>query len=107
MNNFFSASEVFQFAIKIEENGEKFYKAVAQKIKEIDKKEIFLILAEEETKHKKIYEKMVSEIENYKPEELYPEEYFLYLKAYVDNIIFGDKNLEEFIKSDLKNIDLI
>ncbi len=105
MSQMFSISEIFQFAIKIEENGEKFYKAVAQKIKEHETKTVFLILAEEEVRHRQIYEKMLSEIESYKPEEIYPEEYFLYLKAYVDNIIFSDKKLDEFLKFNI-NIDL-
>jgi len=95
MGNLFSVSEIFQFAIKIEENGHLFYKTAAEKVSDFATRELFLILAEEEIKHKKIYTEMLTKIENYKPEENYPEEYFLYLKSYADNIIFNSKKAEE------------
>ncbi len=99
MGNLFSISEIFQFAIKIEENGEKFYKMAAEKTSDLTVKEIFLILSEEEIKHKNVYLEMLSKIESYQPEENFPEEYFLYLKSYADNIIFNSKAQEDLKKS--------
>ena len=93
----FEPSEIYQFAIKIEENGEKFYRRMSQKFKESKVKEIFSYLADEETKHKKIYQEMVSKIEKYEPLESYPGEYFTYLRAYADNVIFSKEKLEEKI----------
>ncbi|MFQ3675173.1 MAG: ferritin family protein [Endomicrobiia bacterium] len=95
MGSIFSISEILQFAIKIEENGELFYKMAAEKVIDFKAKEMFNLLAEEEVKHKNVYSEMLAEIENYKPEEIYPEEYFSYLKSYVDNIIFNSKKAEE------------
>ncbi|MCM8783343.1 MAG: ferritin family protein [Candidatus Omnitrophica bacterium] len=88
MANIFGASEVFEFAIRIEENGETFYREVSQKIKQKELKSLFNFLADEETKHRSIFKEMLSQIENYQPPESYPGEYFAYLKAYADEHIF-------------------
>lgn len=91
----FEPSEVFQFAIRIEEGGEKFYRGMAGKLDDPEVKSLFSALADEEVKHKKTYEGMVSKIEDYEPFESYPGEYFSYLRAYADNIIFTPKRMEE------------
>ena len=91
----FEPSEVFQFAIRIEENGENFYRQMAQKFEDEKVKELFSFLADEETKHKKIYAGMVSKMEKYEPFESYANEYFAYLRAYADNIIFTEEKLKE------------
>ncbi|MCK4453561.1 hypothetical protein KAU59_04315, partial [candidate division WOR-3 bacterium] len=83
----FEPSEVFQFAIRIEENGEKFYRQMVQKFEDPKVKELFSYLVDEEIKHKKTYEEMVSKIEKYEPFETFPGEYFAYLRAYADKII--------------------
>ncbi len=100
----FEPSEVFQFAIRIEENGEKFYRQMVQKFDHPKVKELFSFLADEEMKHKKIYEEMVSKIEKYEPFETFPGEYFTYLRAYADNIIFTQKKFDEEI-ANIKDID--
>jgi rubrerythrin len=91
----FEPSEVFQFAIRIEEGGEKFYRAMSKKLADAEVKSLFSALADEEVKHKKTYEGMVSKIEEYEPFESYPGEYFSYLRAYADNIIFTPERMEE------------
>ena len=82
------ASEVIQFAIRIEENGEAFYRQMAQKIKTKDIKNIFERLADEEVSHRNLFQNMVSKIEHYEPLESYPGEYFAYLRAYADGHVF-------------------
>lgn len=91
----FEPSEVFQFAIRIEEGGEKFYRAMSEKLDDAQVKSLFSALADEEVKHRKTYEGMLSKIEEYEPFESYPGEYFSYLRAYADNIIFTPKRMEE------------
>ena len=91
----FEPSEVFQFAIRIEEGGEKFYRAMANKIENAEVKSLFSALADDEVKHKKTYQGMLSKIEEYEPFESYPGEYFSYLRAYADNIIFTPQRMEE------------
>jgi len=91
----FRPSEFFQFAIRIEENGEKFYRGMADTLDNKEVKELFSALADEEVKHKLTYEEMVSNIEEYEPFESYPGEYFAYLRAYADNHIFTPDKLKE------------
>ena len=51
----FEPSEVFQFAIRIEEGGEKFYREMAEKLNNAEVKTLFSALADEEIKHRKRY----------------------------------------------------
>jgi rubrerythrin len=91
----FKPSEVFQFAIRIEENGETFYRTMASKLKDPAIQDLFTALADEEVKHKKTYEGMVSNIEKYEPFETFPGEYFEYLRAYANNHIFAQDVLQK------------
>ena len=84
----FNVSEILQFAIRIEENGEEFYRLMAQKLKKLELRETFTYLADEEVRHRHIFETMASRIVTYEPPESYTEEYFAYLKAYADGYIF-------------------
>lgn len=85
----YNASEVFQFAIQIEENGERFYRALATSIQDIRIKELFNFLANEESAHSKIFENLVHDFKDYEPAELYPDEYFIYLRSMANNMVFS------------------
>lgn len=87
---YIGVTEVFQFAIRIEENGEKFFRKMAQTYEDKKVKELFTFLADEEVEHRKTFEKMLPEIEKYELPEEYPPEYFAYLRAHADNIIFTE-----------------
>ena len=95
MGVLFRASEILEFAIRIEENGGKIYRRFSETMDDSGVKELFNYLADEEVKHKRIFEQMVSGVENYQPPESYPGEYFAYLRAYADTIIFTHKNLDK------------
>jgi rubrerythrin len=90
----FKAGDIYQFAIRIEEDGEKYYRKIAKKMKEKEVQELFNYLADEEVKHRKIFEEMVKKIEHFEPAESFPEEYFQYLRAYADNTIFAVDKLK-------------
>jgi rubrerythrin len=91
----FNAKEIFKFAIRIEENGTKFYRYAANLVDDEEMKDTFNFLAGEEVKHKKIFERLLSEITADTSFEDFSDEYFDYLRCYVDNVIFTDKQLEE------------
>jgi len=93
-------SEVLQFAIKIEENGWDFYKKFSDLVGNEEVKKLFVMLADDELDHKKIFEEMLQKIEKYEPKGVYPPEYFAYLRAYADNIVFK-KGLEEELKKEM------
>lgn len=48
----FSAKETFDLAVKLEENGERFYRSAMNKISDTRLRAVFALLADEEIKHK-------------------------------------------------------
>ncbi len=105
----FDASEIYQFAMRIEENGEKFYRRAAGITEDEEAKYLFNFLADEEVIHKKIFGVLLSKMEKYEPDETYPGEYMAYLRDYLDNkVVFSSKTMsEEFcdIKDTLSALD--
>jgi len=104
----FKPGEVYQFAIKIEENGEGFYRKIVEKMEDEEVQNLFQFLADEEVKHKEIFKNMLGKIEDYHPPESYPGEYFNYLKSYAENLIFSVDQLNrelEDINSPLSAIN--
>lgn len=102
MGVFFDASEIFQFAVRIEENGEKFYRDIAERSGPGEIRELFSYLAGEETVHRKTFLGMLGKVEKYEPPETYPGEYFQYLRSYADNLIFsGDTEKQMTCSKDM------
>jgi rubrerythrin len=93
----FKASEILQVAMKIEENGERLYRHAATLAGNTETRDLFGLLADEETKHKKTFEGMLSKAEHYQPPESYPGEHLVYLRAYANNIVFSPDKLEEVL----------
>lgn len=95
----FDPSEIFQIAVRIEENGERFYREMASKLEGIEIRELFSVLADEEAGHKSFYEGLLAGMEVIEPEESYPGEYLDLMRSYADGIIFSqdafEKKLEE------------
>jgi rubrerythrin len=106
MTVYFDASEILQFAIRIEENGEKFYRKIAETSEDDKVKELFSYLAGEEIKHREIFEGMVNNVKKYNPPETYPGEYFQYLRAYADELIFPPRIVRE-LESGLAPLDAL
>jgi rubrerythrin len=96
MGSLFEASDIFEIAMRIEENGSNFYRFAVQLAKDEDAKKMFSHLAEEEDKHKAIFKGMLSKIETHYPPENYPDEYGTYLRNYADNnLIFKKEALDK------------
>jgi len=87
----FESQEIYQFAMRIEENGERFYRGAARVLGDRETKDLFNHLADEEVKHKKLFESMLSKLENLQLYERYSGEYLEYLRAYVDDKIVFNK----------------
>lgn len=99
MGLMFDPREVFQIAVRIEENGERFYRELGARLDDAGVKELFSFLADEEIRHRRFYEGILSKSEPFEPEESYPGEYFQYLHSYAAGVIFSqeafEKKLEE------------
>lgn len=91
----FEVKEIFKFAIRIEENGEKFYRFASELVGDDEIKKVFNYLADEEIKHKEIFTDFLSEITKDVSFDDYSEEYFDYLRCYIDNVIFTEEQLEK------------
>jgi rubrerythrin len=103
MSDLFDASEILKAAIRIEENGEVFYRKMADKLESQQIKDTFIYLADEDGKHKKIFEDMLSkEADNYEPFESYTGEYMAYLRAYADDHIFSKDKTGQIMAKKIK-----
>jgi len=99
----FEAKEIFKFAIRIEENGVKFYRYAITLTDDEGTKKIFGYLADEEVKHKETFTRLLAEITRDVSFENYSDEYFDYLKCYVDNVIFNEEQMEKQ-KNEVKEV---
>lgn len=59
----FDASEVYQFAVRIEENGERLYRKIAKRTTNLQVRDLFLFLADEDVKHRKQFAELLSKLE--------------------------------------------
>lgn len=109
----FSGSEVVKMAVRIEENGMRFYTDASKATKVPRLKELFRALAEEETRHISVF----SDIADSVPEDAVAEgfdpyitEASLYLKAMADQEVFTHadegKKLAEQIFDERAALDL-
>ncbi|MCK5099396.1 MAG: ferritin family protein [Desulfobacteraceae bacterium] len=94
MPNEFNANDIFEMAIKIEQNGAKFYRNAAEKIDDKENKQFLLELATMEDGHEATFASMQKELkgEETAPTSFDPEdENALYLKALADARVFAKK----------------
>jgi rubrerythrin len=83
--------DVVNFAIRIEENGERFYREAAEVVTSQPVKELFERLAKDEVSHRKTFERLLSGLGEYRPPETYEGEYIAYLRDFIDGkAIFKD-----------------
>jgi rubrerythrin len=95
MGLMFDPSEVFQIAVRIEVNGERFYREMAGRLDDEEVKTLFTFLADEEIKHRTFYEEILGQSEPFEPRESYPGEYFDYLRSYASGVIFSQETFEK------------
>ncbi len=105
----FESNEIYLFAMRIEENGEAFYRQAARMAQEKALKDTFAYLAKEEIEHRKTFERMLSKLEKVQIDETYPGEYLAYLRDYLDGKIIFDQTAADqesvAVKDTLSAID--
>jgi len=101
----FDPADVANFAIRIEENGEKFYRYAATISEDEETRYLFNFLADEEIKHKNFFQSVLSRMDavggfNF---ETYQGEYMQYVQDYLDRkVIFNINAEKEF--SEIKDV---
>jgi rubrerythrin len=88
MSSIFTASDVLEFAVRMEENGGLFYREAADRSAQGEAKKLFTSLALEEAEHKKTFEEFLSKVTLNDTPEGYPGEFLAYLHNYIDGKIF-------------------
>lgn len=86
MSALLEKKDIINIAVRIEDNGERFYREAAEKVKSPEVKELLTILAKDETRHKTVFLNLVKNLSL--SNELLSDEYMNYLKAYTDRLIF-------------------
>jgi rubrerythrin len=86
----FTAAEALEMALEIENNGEVYYSAVAERSADPEVKALFEDLAAQERGHYRVFQKMLGEV---KPAPQLPaaeyDEYRAYIQVALDNALFA------------------
>ena len=81
----FNAEDVLEFAIRIEENGEKFYRDAERAAKDAGAKQLFKRLADDENKHKDVFETLLTRVDRHLGDlEDYEGEFLAHLRSHID-----------------------
>ncbi len=87
--------EFLEFAVRIEENGEKFYRAAGRQAEREDVRALWEYLADEEIKHKQTFEELLaSGLAAGDPPPDAAGEYFAFLRAHMDQAVFNAPELQ-------------
>lgn len=97
MSFIFNADEIFEMALKIEQNGEKFYRDSAQKVKDSETQDFLAGLADMELEHQRIFKGMKSALTaaDQKAMTFDPNnETGLYLASLANTKVFFEKDID-------------
>ena len=86
----FDVGELLNAAVKDEETGIAFYKALAEATQRPDVKAQCIAISKQEQVHAERFRKMLDAVGEYKPSEEYPGQYENYLKALLENRAFPE-----------------
>lgn len=87
----FRASEIFDMAVRIENQGMDFYRACAGSASNSDVRKVFEYLADQESKHIEIFSGMKEGHEDYRLPESYPGEMYSYIGSFVKDRVFEER----------------
>lgn len=100
MAAFFKAAEIAEAAIRIEQQGQEFYKSAAESAGNPDTREFFLFFAGEEARHEQTFRDLKARMGGYDlPAWSTSEEYAAYLQALVDSHAIFTPGLKERLAS--------
>jgi len=93
MTQKFTGQEIVEIALRIEKNGEKLYRALADQTEYMTVKNAFNALANEEEKHITSFNRIREIIGRFQPAEAYPGDYALYLEALANENVFAKRDI--------------
>ena len=92
-------NDLVQFAVRIEENGEQFYRDWAQRVSSPAHKAFFTRLADDEVKHKELYRAMLGQVKSFEPDIDSYDEYMAYMKMFSDGVLFHEEKNAKDMKA--------
>jgi len=93
----FNVKDIFKIAVKIEERGEKFYRETAKLLNSPKVVQLFNKLADDEAQHRVTFARMAEKLGETVQTENLQDEFYAYLEAYTQNLIFDDAS-DDFSK---------
>lgn len=96
MAEFFKAAEIAEAAVRIEQQGQEFYKNAAEAAKSRDAKDFFLFFAAEEARHEQVFRDLQARMGDFDlPAWSTSEEYSAYLQALIDSHAIFSPDLKQ------------
>jgi rubrerythrin len=99
MENIFRPQEILRLAVRVEENGVKFYRMLEAKATELKIKKVFTFLKEQDDQHRKKFQDMLMQVGDFIVDEQYPGEDQAYIKAIAAEYVFTPDIIAGRIKS--------
>ena len=84
----YAASELLAIAMRIEENGEEFYRRAGEKTSDQEAQLLLFFLADQEEVHRQIFAGLLAEAETLIVHEEYDGEHQAYIHACADKLVF-------------------
>ncbi|MBI5417681.1 ferritin family protein [Candidatus Poribacteria bacterium] len=103
MGTIFVGIEIIELGIQIEKNGKDFYNTLADNSKNFNAIKAFKYLAEEESKHIDIFQRIYNSLSLDSSSEVYPDEYFAYMNAIASEYVFTQKDKGNEIAKKITN----
>lgn len=86
-----NAKQLVHYAVRLEENGERFYRRWAERAEKSEQKEFFLYLADEEVKHRRLFENLAEDVSDRPMDIDVYGEYMAYMQGFIDDTLFNEK----------------
>ncbi|MBN1196688.1 MAG: ferritin family protein [Candidatus Aminicenantes bacterium] len=86
-----NARQLVHYAVRLEENGERFYRRWAKRVENPEQKAFFMHLAEEEVKHRRLFESLAEQVRDRPMDTDVYGEYMAYMQGFVDDTLFNEK----------------
>ena len=93
MDRSFSGCEIVELGVQIENSGRDFFGDMAKKALDPGARKVFALLSEEDARHAEVFRKIFDSKCVYRPQGAYPEEYFAYMKALVNDYVSAQKEM--------------
>lgn len=104
MDKYFSACELVEMGIEVERNGKAFYGELKKLAENTQTADVLGYLAEQEDRHIAVFQGIFDNTCDHKPEGVYPDEYFAYIRALAGQYVFTRKGMGKEIASGVGNI---